>query len=207
MSSLLFLLSNAAMHHYQNPLFHYNPVDQYCVRKEKDVCEFCISSIVDEKGRCNGISSLIPKCVMYDRSETCVICEPGYKPNKGQCVKIDPSDNCLVYFDTEECLLCKKGLREENHKCVPEKKCTFSHCNHCSTSIDQEMCLVCRAGLTVKKYDSLTYVCVPEKESFKNCIMVNDKDECLACKINYFFHEGKCLQTKLYYFDLDILYS
>mgnify|MGYP003591842541 CR=1 FL=1 len=207
MNPLLFLLSTASVHHYQNPLFHDNPIDQYCIIKEKGICTFCINSSIDDKGRCNRITSFIKNCVIYDKEKDCAICEPGFELKQGHCVKSEPNSNCLVFYKDNNCLLCKKGMMEANGHCVPQQKCTLPNCNHCTDIADQELCLICKKGFSVRMLSETKFECVPDSGLVKNCLFTNKDNECQACKINYFMYNGKCLQSKFYYFDLDVLYS
>ena len=201
------LLSIAPLYSNQTPLIHSGHIDQYCIRKVNGLCVSCVKSILNKEGICIPTHSPIKRCVIYGNENACAVCEPGFESVKGQCVQSEPSSNCVVSYINERCLLCKKGMMEANGFCVPQQKCTLSNCNHCSDIADQEVCLICKKGFSVRVNAQADILCVPEEQAVKNCLITNKDNECETCRVNYFMHNEKCLQSKLYYFDLDVLYS
>lgn len=181
--------------------------DEYCISKfdlESNKCKTCVSSKRNEEYQCQELKNPHNNCLMYDKSENCLICQFNFFLNKNkECEKIE--GNCAyqeIVNNATICMMCKPGLMIEKGSCSESNKCTIKNCNSCrlkKNSLVEEECHVCKEGFMKK--DNL---CYEETEKLKNCWVVNiETDNCSTCRVGYFLkNDGTCQKTTKYDMDL-----
>ncbi len=103
--------------------------------------------------------------------------------------------------EVEKCVACMDEILVENDKCEGDKECQIDDCDLCSLDGDGlEICDLCEDDKVMKDVDGKN-VCI-EMEERENCRIVNEEGNCLICNLNYYFSEGKCLESPEY--DLEL---
>ena len=160
------------------------------------------------------------KCLTYNAAAFCDRCEPLYGSNRnGNCVK-DILPGCLEYVNSERCQQCQNEyfLNGDGKQCM---RYTIRNCKELDTSADR--CIICKQGFwktadqdcrpfTVSGCDERSSIedkCIScQKQHYMSgkgqCIKATvrsfcqeywyNKDECKACKNNFFLDPGQRCQ-------------
>ena len=121
-------------------------------------------------------------CFSYDTSGACLLCLPGFAPNKfGKCEKIDQEiPNCEFYESKGTCQACFEGfmISEDGRHCLrgafPKSFPMTSNCNQLKT---QDNCVLCSPGYQM---DLESGVCSKSVKDLE-CQVIDFDGTCLVC--------------------------
>ena len=177
-----------------------------CLLCGADKCEICISSSVDDNGKCGEVSIIIStsstsgeictfnqtysseskcsSCSIYGDCDECSMdkcheCSTGLLTIDGKCEMIE---NCNI-TENGKCVRCNDGYYYDKSKCKE-----ISNCKHTTNS---GKCLECDEGYILRNN-----ICVDESE-INNCNrVVNSK--CIECASGYYQEEeiNQCVECK-----------
>ncbi len=98
------------------------------------------------------------------------------------------------------CSMCKNGILVQNGKCESMKQCLSANCKYCTlTSKGGEKCAICQDGYALMIVNNEEQKCVSEMNSTKNCLYLNGSSTCAICDVNYYFKNGYCQKSSLYF--------
>lgn len=181
--------------------------DPRCIQCGGDRCLQCIDSFSNTSGICIQIKNKIENCYTYKNENECMSCKSGYSANKdGICVLIN-IENCVKLDLNGDCFLCAEGNRAENGVCS-SGGCDTEHCRFCSYYNEQEVCRVCKDNFVVypREVEGVRSVeCWHENGRSINCELArfNDFNECVRCRVNYYYANGKCVRSPDYSFEIE----
>ena len=186
--------------------------DPRCLQCGGDRCLTCIDSFSNTSGICIEVKNKIPGCLTYKNENECHSCKNGFHTNsEGTCSPIT-IENCVKLDINGDCYLCANKKKPENGKCS-SSSCSTEHCRFCTFYNDNEICQVCKDNFVVYPFklkdEEMKVECRHENGRVINCELAryNDFNECVKCRVNYYYANGKCLKSPDYYFDVGSSYS
>ena len=102
-----------------------------------------------------------------------------------------------------DCKLCRDANLMKNGVCSSEG-CGISHCSVCSNYFNEPQCELCKENFVVYPYanedGNNKTRCIHENGRTVGCQVSSfeDERECLLCRVNFYFSEGKCIRSEDY---------
>ena len=178
--------------------------DKYCGACEGTKCILCYNAYLDKKGRCVAPKTFVDNCVEYEKDGVCKYCQLGYYTNnKGECELI-MLPFCVEINDEGECTACRNRIKPVEGECDRENKCQIANCQYCAMRGGKEICLLCDDGYATSIEETEYYCKTEQRSSIHNCTYINpvNDDLCAMCDINFYWANGRCLNSTLYTLDL-----
>ena len=169
-----------------------------------DRCLNCADGYANDTGTCVPVKTKIPNCITYDSFDTCLECDFTFQLLNGKCSKIPEAEKCARKDINGDCKYCLNRVLMNEGVCTKNNKtCSISHCKLCSNYFEQEQCEICKDNFVVLPYDDNGVTktrCVHENGRTSGCQIASfdDERECLFCRVNYYFSEGKCVFSQDY---------
>lgn len=182
--------------------------DTKCLRCGGDRCLNCADSYVNDSGSCVQVRTKIPNCITYDSFDSCLVCDYTFTVSGGVCVAIPPEEKCAQKDVNGDCKYCLDRRLMKDGVCNKDNNsCSTPNCKLCSNYFGLEQCELCKDNFMVYPYDDKGITktrCVHENGRTVGCQVsgFEDERECLLCRVNYYFSEGKCIFSPDYTIDL-----